>query len=421
VVDETLDASYRALLRVPTLGRMILGMQVARVAQSMVSVVMVLFALGRYQSPALAGVVTFAATFPGIVVSPIAGALLDRHGRIRLVIADDLVALAALVLIAILAIADVLPAALLVAIAAVSSLTLTLGQSGVRSLFPVLVPRHLWERANAIDSNGYVVAQILGPPVAAALFVVIGGPATFVVIAAGYGIAAMAMVGVVDPPSTAVSTGSLLRDAWHGLVYTWHNPTLRGLGFGISALNICGGMTTIVIPLLVIQRLGLGAAAVGVPFAISGLAGMASSLYFGRLDTRGREWRMLLLPALGQTAAVALLLPVAASPAAGAAGSIAVATGFAIVTLSSALSGALSGPLDIALFTVRQRRTDPAWMGRAFAVSMSFNFLGYPFGAALAGNVAAASVVASVGIGVVACVAAAGFIATIVPRADATG
>jgi len=43
------------------------------------------------------------------------------------------------------------------------------------------------------------------------------------------------------------------------------------------------------------------------------------------------------------------------------------------------------GPVDIALFTIRQRRTDPAWLGRAFAVSMSLNFSGVPIGSALAG------------------------------------
>ena len=35
-----------------------------------------------------------------------------------------------------------------------------------------------------------------------------------------------------------------------------------------------------------------------------------------------------------------------------------------------------NGPFDISLFTLRQRRTDPAWFGRAFAVSMSLNFVG---------------------------------------------
>jgi hypothetical protein len=40
------------------------------------------------------------------------------------------------------------------------------------------------------------------------------------------------------------------------------------------------------------------------------------------------------------------------------------------------ITGILNGPLDIALFTLRQRRTDKAWTGRAFAISMSFNALG---------------------------------------------
>jgi hypothetical protein len=41
--------------------------------------------------------------------------------------------------------------------------------------------------------------------------------------------------------------------------------------------------------------------------------------------------------------------------------------------------------MDIAMFTLRQRRTDPAWMGRAFTVSMNLNFSGFPIGAALTG------------------------------------
>src|SRR5438045_181979 len=47
--------------------------------------------------------------------------------------------------------------------------------------------------------------------------------------------------------------------------------------------------------------------------------------------------------------------------------------------------GVCNGPADIALFSMRQRRTDPAWYGRAFAVSMSFNFAGTPLGSAISG------------------------------------
>src|SRR3989337_2397186 len=80
-----MDRSYRALLRVPTLGRVLVSMQIARVAQSMVSIALVLFTLDRYGSAAFAGLVTFASVFPGLLISPLPGALLAPHGRSRLV------------------------------------------------------------------------------------------------------------------------------------------------------------------------------------------------------------------------------------------------------------------------------------------------------------------------------------------------
>ncbi len=73
-------------------------------------------------------------------------------------------------------------------------------------------------------------------------------------------------------------------------------------------------------------------------------------------------------------------------PATGALGPIEPMTGFALLALAMFIFGLLNGCADIALFTVRQRRTDPAWMGRAFAVSMAFNFMGFPIGAAIAGR-----------------------------------
>src|SRR3989304_5840639 len=103
----------------------------------------------------------FASLAPGLLISPIGGALLDRHGRTRLILLDLVIAVVSLGLIAVLAVADVLPAWLLVLIAAVSSLTGPLGATGMRTLFPLMVPPNLWERGNAVDSNGYVVAPII--------------------------------------------------------------------------------------------------------------------------------------------------------------------------------------------------------------------------------------------------------------------
>src|SRR4051812_9504216 len=98
-------------------------MQIARICQSMVSVAIVLFALEAYHSPRVVGLATFWAIFPGLLLSPIAGALLDRHGRTRLVILDYVVALTLLILIGVLAWIAALPAWLLMTLSAIASLT----------------------------------------------------------------------------------------------------------------------------------------------------------------------------------------------------------------------------------------------------------------------------------------------------------
>jgi hypothetical protein len=90
--------------------------------------------------------------------------------------------------------------------------------------------------------------------------------------------------------------------------------------------------------------------------------------------------------------------------------------GLGPLVLSMAIMGAVSGPMDVAMFTLRQRRTDPAWMGRAFAISMAFNFAGWPVGAALAGWLASFSIEAAVVMGVVAAVAGTIMAWTLVPR-----
>ena len=89
---------------------------------------------------------------------------------------DYTVAFASLILIGGLSLAGMLPVELLVGIVIVTSLTSILSIVGLRTIFPLMVPSHLWERVNAIDSNGYVVATILGPPIAAGLVAFAGAP-----------------------------------------------------------------------------------------------------------------------------------------------------------------------------------------------------------------------------------------------------
>jgi predicted MFS family arabinose efflux permease len=77
--------------------------------------------------------------------------------------------------------------------------------------------------------------------------------------------------------------------------------------------------------------------------------------------------------------------------------------------------GASNGLFDIAMFTLRQRRTDPSWFGRAFAVSMAANSAGIPIGSALAGPLIGWSLNAALWAAVAAALVATAFPFLMIP------
>jgi nitrate/nitrite transporter NarK len=101
-VKPPVATGYRALMRVPGFAFLYFSLLIGRVSGQMVGMTLILFVLARYGSPELAGLTAFLGIAPGLIVSPIAGALLDRYGRTRLVMLDYLVGAAMGISIAIL-------------------------------------------------------------------------------------------------------------------------------------------------------------------------------------------------------------------------------------------------------------------------------------------------------------------------------
>jgi len=361
---------YASLLRTPGFGRLYVSLLLGRLGGGMLAIALILFVLSRYHSPQLAGVTAFLAIFPGLVVSPIAGALLDRRGRVRFITLDYLVATVAVLLIAGLSARQALPEPLLLVIVGVSSLTTPLSNAGLRSLFPIVAPRELWERANALDSSGYLVASLVGAPLAGGLVALLGPEWALACTGGLFAMSALVIFGLHDPSQRSSTGLSILGDAWSGLVYVARNASLRGLAITLSTFNVGFGILEIAIPVLVLTRLHQGPAAVGFLWGLLGVGGLAATLVAGRIKTEGRERHLMLGSILVQAVAL-IALPFAQA--------------YWVVAVVMFVSGVSSGPFDISMFTLRQRRTAPAWFGRAFAVSMSLNFVGTPIGSALAG------------------------------------
>src|SRR6202040_650406 len=152
-----------------------------------------------------------------------------------------------------------------------------------------------------------------------------------------------------------------------------------------------------------LDRIHSGPAAVGFLWGAMGAAGLVSALVAGRISSHGRERQLMFGGILLSSLGIALLP---------------FATALPLVAVAIVIVGVANGPFDIGLFTLRQRRTDPAWFGRAFAVSMSVNWVGQPIGAALAGPLIGSSLNLALWAAVGACAIAALFPMLLIPAGD---
>jgi MFS family permease len=380
--------TYREVIAVPRLPGLLLSACVSRLAGRMFGLAIVLYVLTHFGSVALAGWAAFASIAPGFVISPIAGALLDRTGE-AMAITIDLAASA--VLLAALVVTSrtgVTSAPLLLILAAAYSLTSPLSAAGIRALIPRLVPENALDQANALDTGSYALINVLGPFFVGPLFAFAGADATMVVIAALYGAGALSLIAMGSLTSTAAPPRpapprTLLREAAVGLGYLVRHRTLRGLAVAYSLYQMSWGVLVVAVPVSVVRHPITGASAdslTGLLWAVAGLAGVVGAMVAGHVRTLGRERTMIAVSAL---ATGVVIFPLS--------------TVFGLVGLGAglALVGLLEGPIDVGVLTLRQRRADPGWLGRILAVSFSLNMAGLPIGSAVGGLIVTQSLSAA--------------------------
>src|ERR1700722_7618309 len=149
--------TYAQLIRLPNVLALLASICLSRLATRMFIVVIVFHTLAAFASPVLAGWIVFAASVPGLIVSPLAGALLDRAGAGRGVIADLLFSTVLIAALAAVVAGNVASPPVLLGLVTLYSLTNPLSIAGVRVLLPRLVPVEGRDRANALDTTMHAV------------------------------------------------------------------------------------------------------------------------------------------------------------------------------------------------------------------------------------------------------------------------
>ena len=308
-------------------------------------------------------------TLPIFLIAPIAGPIVDRVDRRRLLLATDLGrGVLALVFIGLHQLGN-LPA--IYACATASTLLAGVAIPAKQAVLPRIVSARAYAAANAMGGASWAGMLTIGAAAGGTVTALLGIDASFVIDAATFGVSA-AFFYKLPPqhPPTDKSDNTGFREA---LRYLSNNRPLAAQACIKSCQCLAGGVFAL-IPLF---GGGLyagydGALWLGVLYAIRGLGTLIGTLWF-RIFVRDRlgTLRIFLVGAFSGPVAVYWLLAHADS--------------FLGACLYYSLSGLLQGVVWVFAGTLLQAGVDPKFHGRVFAMEFGGLTLTLAISSTLAG------------------------------------
>ncbi len=217
--------SYRDLFSVPGYSPLLAAQSVSRLGDSVhyIALAALMFSLTR-SGLSVSVAVVFEA-LPVIMFGAVAGAVVDRLPRRRVMLVADVVRYGLALLMAQTS-----------TIPAIYALAFGLALAGVfygpayQALLPVVVPGHVLGRANALSWSAVQSSHVLGAAIGGAAVAVAGPHSAFVLNAATFLISALLLLRVPEPPATEATARPRLRtDVRQGVAFIGADPFIRRL------------------------------------------------------------------------------------------------------------------------------------------------------------------------------------------------
>jgi MFS family permease len=257
------------------------------------------------QATALA-LVGFCGFFPLIVMTPLAGALVDRWNRKLVMILSDLAAGLATIAIFILLKTGHLEIWHLYAAAAFSGVFGAFQFPAYSASITLMLPREQYTRANAMLGLVQSISSVFSPIAAGALlvFVDIGGILTIDIATFVFAIGALLVVPIPQPapaPTGEARTQSLWADSLFGFRYVFARPSLTGLLVLFFVVNMILSLAFAVFSPMVLARTENNALVLGSVQMIFGAAGILGGILVGIWGGPKRKIHGLLLSAMASS------------------------------------------------------------------------------------------------------------------------
>jgi MFS family permease len=259
------------------------GQLVSVLASSMTHFALTIWMYQETGSATALGVMNTAFLVPFLLLSPFAGAMVDRYNRRLMMMISDLTAVTAAVGILILHLAGLLQIWHLYVAAMINGLGNTFQWPAYSAAISTMVPKQHYSRANGMLSLVESGPQVLAPILAGLLLPVIRllGVLTLDVMTFCVAIGTLLLVHIPQPVKTAegqAGQGSLLQEAAYGFKYIFARRGLLGLLLFFIALNFVIGLSISLFAPFILSRTGNDSAALGAVESAAALGAVIGGL-----------------------------------------------------------------------------------------------------------------------------------------------
>ncbi len=232
-------------------------------------------------SALLLGVLGFAGQIPTFVLAPLAGVLVDRWDRYRVLVVTQVLAMVQSALLAGLALAGVINVWHVLALSVFQGLINAFDVPARQSMVVQMVEdRDDLPNAIALNSSMVNGARLIGPAIAGVLIAAVGEGWCFFIDAVSY-LAVIASLLLMRIPSRvrAVRSTHVLHEMKDGFRYVMGFAPIRSILLLLAVVSLMGMPYTVLLPVIARKVLGGGAGTLGMLTASSGLGALCGALY----------------------------------------------------------------------------------------------------------------------------------------------
>lgn len=266
------------------------GQLISLLGTGMTRFALTIWAYQETGSATALALVAFFSFGPVVLLSPVAGALVDRWNRKVVVMLSDLAAGSTTIVLLLLYVTGNLEIWHLYVMGALAGAFESFQFPAFSAAMTMMLNKEQYGRANGMMSVADSAAGIATPLLAGLLLTLIGigGIMTIDIVTFVLAVTAVLITHIPQPETTAVGAqarSSLWRESLFGFQYIWARPSLLGMQMMFFLANLFGGYSAVLLAPLILARTDNNELLLGTvqsAFGIGGLlGGIALSLWGG--------------------------------------------------------------------------------------------------------------------------------------------